>query len=463
MKEHGCRRAACKKKFCAILIASLFIEGVCFQQGEVILSAQGMVGDKTAADSLDKEEMPRPEMTETEVSMAEKSEEEISRTDSPETSIPDTGVSNPEESGTEDQESRMVEPETAASEITESEVQEMEKTESEPETSETGMSTEDTKEAGFSNPGNSEIEIPDQQETKTDIQESKETKDYGSEVPDPTSSYRVLSDEKQLELEGLTCLQIPEKLKVIIDPWEIDEKGQIYSEPFAVKNTGESSGILTLSFTCTLNKADGVSIRETGEGLRYSEEKLIYMKAVLGNGEECIFTEEGAECQVELQPEEELSLWFEGNVNENAEEPWKDGDVEIKGVYSWEEDENQDTEIKENSSETEKVFSEEETLPTKEEKESSGEETVPMEIKQESSEEEKKLPEETEQESSKEETLSTEMKGDSSDGEEALPPEIEKEASSIEETLPAEAGKETGREQAFPDAVGEKNSEENRL
>lgn len=280
MGQHSYRSVTWKKKFCAVLIVSLFIEGICFRHGEVILSVQAMDGDREETEFGKDKEKSKSEMVK-----------------------------------------------------------------SEPEASEIRTSAQDTKEADLSTPSNSETETSAQGEEKTYIQESKETNDYGPKVPEPTSSYKVLPEERQSELEGLTCLQIPEKLKIIIDPWEIDEKGQIYSEPFVIKNTGNSPGILTLSFTCTLNRAEGVRISETEEDLYTSDKKLIYMKVVLGNGKDTVFTKEGAECQVRLQPTEEVSLRFEGKVNENAEKPWKDDDMEIKGTYSWKEEKGNEGEM----------------------------------------------------------------------------------------------------------------------
>lgn len=160
-----------------------------------------------------------------------------------------------------------------------------------------------------------------------------------TENPAVATSERSVSEPNYKEIETfdeITYLQVPKKLEIVIDPWEIDEKEQIYSKPFTVKNTGDIPGILTLSFTCKVKEKEGVTIMETQEGLHDSKEKLIYIKAVFESGEEFVFTEEKTQCQTELLPGEEVSLWFEGEVNENAKEPWRSGDIEIEGMYSWE-------------------------------------------------------------------------------------------------------------------------------
>ena len=220
---------------------------------------------------------------------------------------------------TENSETESVEPVAMETEITSGE------------TPETDM---DIPESGISETEGSGLES-----AKAVFLESIETE---TGVSDPESEEREVQQTEQpvgefSGAEGVACLQIPERLEIVINPWEMDGKGQIYSEPFAVRNMGNVPGTVTVSFTCMVNKKEGAELRETREGLHSSGEKLIYMKVVLGNGEETLFTREGVQCQAKLQPGEEMSLWFEGEVNENADEPWKSGDIEIEGRYFWEE------------------------------------------------------------------------------------------------------------------------------
>lgn len=224
----------------------------------------------------------------------------------------------------------------------------------------------------------------------------------------------VFSDEKDIAV-----LQIPEKLEIIIDPWEIDGKRQIYSMPFTVSNKGEGQGVLTLSFTLKANDEGGVTIEKAEEGIHDSERKSAYLKLVLGNGEEIVFTEESVQCQAELQPGESLSLWFEGKVNENAEDSWKDGDIEVEGIYFWA---------------TEKVE------PNK------AEEAVPFD--------------ESVKKEKNEEISSAEPDGKASE-EEKIPPFGPNEKDGSEEVPPAESeGEEPGEENASPVESDEQNSGE---
>lgn len=157
-------------------------------------------------------------------------------------------------------------------------------------------------------------------------------------LPDTDTAAARAVTPSDIKAPGLASLEIPQKMEVIIDPWEIDGRTQIYSEPYTIRNNGKTAGTLLLTFTCTPGENAGAVVREDSENLHNdkNEEKSLYIKLISGDGEEIIFSEEGAEYQVRLEPGDEMTLRFEGEVNENAAEPWRDGDVEIDGVYSWE-------------------------------------------------------------------------------------------------------------------------------
>lgn len=136
---------------------------------------------------------------------------------------------------------------------------------------------------------------------------------------------------------GIKNLQIPQKLAVVIDPWEMDRKGQVYSEPYIIRNTGDTSGILTLSnLACKPREESGVIVKTDKEGLHDSGDKYIYMEMLLGNEDRIIFSTKKSQYQTELKPGEELSISLEGEVNENAFGEWTNQDVAISLVYSWE-------------------------------------------------------------------------------------------------------------------------------
>lgn len=187
------------------------------------------------------------------------------------------------------------------------------------------------------------------------------------------------TDEKSApqETSALKNLQIPQKLDVVIDPWEIDKKGQVYSEQYTISNTGDTPGILTLSnLACRPRDKSGVIVRTDKEGLHDSGDKAIYMEMLFGNGEQIIFSQESSQYQKELKPGEELSIRFAGEVNENAFGKWESNDIAVSVVYSWEMEEAADT-VAENQEDKilDDVEEIEEKIQKDSEREALGEET----------------------------------------------------------------------------------------
>lgn len=199
-------------------------------------------------------------------------------------------------------------------------------------------------------------------EVQEDVTEDKETEadlveEEGSFINNLFGNLFSVKEEKEpvCEASGLKNLQIPEKLDVVIDPWEIDRKGQIYSEQYTICNTGEMTGILTLSsLTCRPREQSGVIIRTDKEGLHDSGDKSIYIEMLFGNGERIIFSSENSQYQTELKPGEELSICFAGEVNENALGKWENDDIAVSVVYSWEmEEKPDDVDMKDNVKDSE--------------------------------------------------------------------------------------------------------------
>ncbi len=158
-------------------------------------------------------------------------------------------------------------------------------------------------------------------------------------TPSNAGQEQKQTDEKEeaagSEISQITNLQIPQRLAVVLDPWELDGKGQIYSEEYTIQNAGDTSGILTLSFVCTPGEHSGVSVAANREGIHDEEQKCLFIKIVFGNGEELCLSEEGTKYRIGLEAGEALTIRFEGELNENASGQWKAGDVSIEGIYSW--------------------------------------------------------------------------------------------------------------------------------
>lgn len=162
------------------------------------------------------------------------------------------------------------------------------------------------------------------------------TKEEKENLPDDNDEKMKEKEALERETSGLKNLQIPQKFEVVIDPWEMDRKGQIYSEQYIISNAGDTPGILTLSnLICSPREQSGVVVRTDKEGLHDSGDKSIYMEMLFGNGERIVFSEESSQYQTELEPGEELSVCFVGEVNENALGKWKNDDIAVSLVYSW--------------------------------------------------------------------------------------------------------------------------------
>ena len=136
--------------------------------------------------------------------------------------------------------------------------------------------------------------------------------------------------------EDAMGLQMPEEIRVVIDPWEIDGMGQVYSDEYVIRNTGETAVKLNLyGLTCRPREENGVIVRVDKESIHDGDNKAIYMELVFGNGDRVIFWEEESEYTVEVQPGEELLLYFSGEVNENAAQAWAGSDIMVSMSYRW--------------------------------------------------------------------------------------------------------------------------------
>ena len=123
----------------------------------------------------------------------------------------------------------------------------------------------------------------------------------------------------------------------------MDGKGQIYSDEYVIRNTGENAGILKLSnLVCRPQEQSGVTIKTNQSGIHDNGEKTVYMEMVFGNEDRIVLSEDGSEYTAELEPGEELPVSFTGEVNENASKEWKNEEVTVGVVYSWEMKETED-------------------------------------------------------------------------------------------------------------------------
>ncbi len=221
------------------------------------------------------------------------------------------------------------------------------------------------------------------------IPEKEKTENAGNKRETPATPSDLESKgnngDASEKKQNIVSLVIPQKLEVVIDPFEIDGKTQVYSEKYSIKNTGETKGVLQLSkLACTSGKSGEVKVRKNLDRIHDGEKKKIYLEMVLeseklkdnaaedeenndegaeeeetgrleyGRSENKTIEEENLKTEREsekhivlswedtsyeqvLEAGEEAVIYFCGEVNENASQPWENGDVEITVVYDWKE------------------------------------------------------------------------------------------------------------------------------
>ncbi len=138
-------------------------------------------------------------------------------------------------------------------------------------------------------------------------------------------------------------LLVPSEIHVVIDPWEIDGKGQLYSERYVIQNNGTETGTLLLSHPmCFSNGEDEAIVKTDREEIHSGQEKSVCVEMVFENEDRMFFgredlSQDNIVYEIKLEPKEKLVFWFEGEVNEYAAQPWQDGDITVALDYSWKE------------------------------------------------------------------------------------------------------------------------------
>lgn len=150
----------------------------------------------------------------------------------------------------------------------------------------------------------------------------------------------VLQEENPVtpeKSEAKDCgLQIPQKLDIFLDPWEINGKGQIYSETYVIRNTGEETVDISLyGIVCIPGKNSGTQIKTSEKGLYENKKKNLYMEMVIDGRTKITMSEKGSEYQTRLDPGESLPVYFTGALNGDSSKEWKDGDIRISMKCSW--------------------------------------------------------------------------------------------------------------------------------
>ena len=139
---------------------------------------------------------------------------------------------------------------------------------------------------------------------------------------------------------------VPTTVSVTLDPFELNGRGQIYSDVYEIKNFGDNNVLLTftdLQITFPDDK-NFEALASPFDEKRVSKLKSIYMQLDFGRDDEpsAVLTDSDWEGEVTIplsgdqsDPERTLvSLSFSGNINHLPKVPWRDGDVRINLTYT---------------------------------------------------------------------------------------------------------------------------------
>ena len=207
---------------------------------------------------------------------------------------------------------------------------------------------------------------------------------------------------------GLTSLLMPQKFEIVMDPWEMDGRTQVYSKQYIIKNTGDMSGTLKLTgIACEVG--EDVHVQENSDGIHSGKDKKLYIELLINDEDRFVLMPEGTDYEIKLAPDESITLEFTGEMNENTSQNWQDSDVKISVTYDWcVEPQEKETETVESISEPAEENPEDISEPAQENSEAESESAEVSTTSELESEEETSEAETTEGENNLSEGLSTE-------------------------------------------------------
>ncbi len=177
-----------------------------------------------------------------------------------------------------------------------------------------------------------EASVIEQQEDQTAIRENQTAVQEDQTV---LQEGQTAVQENEARGGEMVSLLIPQKVEIIINPWELDGRRQVYSEWYTIKNCGETAGVLTLSNLMCRPLDGDVDVRTDSGGLHEGEGKNIYLEMAFDDGMTIGLSEEERRYEIPFEPGEEVSFTFCGEVNENAAEGWQESGVAVSIFYAW--------------------------------------------------------------------------------------------------------------------------------
>lgn len=180
-------------------------------------------------------------------------------------------------------------------------------------------------------------------EEDCDSAKAESAQDEVKNTEEETVSSKVSTgdDQKILENDLVSAvennpvrLQVPEKFDVVMDPWEMDGKGQIYSGEYTIKNISGAKGTLKLTGIAAGTEED-VGVQSDHEDVHTGNGRDLFVEMVVNGEDSLTLLPGGTDYEAILEADEGVTLRFAGEMNENAEDGWHDGDVAITVVYDW--------------------------------------------------------------------------------------------------------------------------------
>lgn len=173
-------------------------------------------------------------------------------------------------------------------------------------------------------------------ETKSGV-ESKQTIEKKTESSKSVSGNGINMQKEISSSEDESVpirLQVPQKLEIILDPWEMDGKEQIYSGEYLIKNISGAKGRLKLT-----GIADGfegnVNIQPDSNNIHIGNGRNIFIELVINNENKLVLLPGGTDYEAVLEENAGIKFTFTGVMNEYAEGNWHDRDVKVMLIYDW--------------------------------------------------------------------------------------------------------------------------------
>ncbi len=232
--------------------------------------------------------------------------------------------------------------------------------------------------SSYEDASETESEQESLQEGESGAQSEADTEESAEEMTE------IADESGQIEKRwktgmGLTSLLMPQKFEIVMDPWEMDGRTQVYSEQYIIKNTGDMSGTLKLTgIACEVG--EDVHVQENSDGIHSGKDKKLYIELLINDEDRFVLMPEGTDYEIKLAPDESITLEFTGEMNENTSQSWQSSDVRISVTYDWcIEPQEKETETAASISETEDSEHSESGSVTEEESAEAESETEPEE------------------------------------------------------------------------------------